>query len=372
MEKDNIVMAPKLPSIVIFPGKYIQGYGVTGCAAQYLKPLGDRLLVIGGKKALNSVENTLIQSIQRADMKCVVEAFNGDSTQKEIDRLVDSGKQNHVNAIVGVGGGKAIDTAKAVANYLGMPVGIVPTVASTDAPTSTVAVIYNDEGEFSHYQYFNNPDIVLVDTAIIAKSPARFLVSGIGGAIGVSYETEACYVSKAKTTAGGSPSYMAVKCAQMARDTLLEHGYTAKISVENGRWSPYVDMVVEANLLFSGIGFESGGLAVAHSIYHGYRSLNKRKCLHGEVVAFGTIVQMILECRSEKEVKSIIEFFKKLGLPCTLEQLGIDKNYKNELEKIANVALEKGTAKNMGFSLKPSEIYEAIALADIIGSDIRC
>ncbi len=360
-----------LPSISIFPGKYIQGNGVTVNAAHYLEPLGDTFLIIGGNRALNAVENTLIESMQGAGIRCVVEVFNGNSTQKEIDRLVLIGKQNKVRAIVGVGGGRAIDTSKAVAHCLKMPVGVVPTAASTDAPTSTVAVIYNDEGEFSHYQYFNNPDIVLVDTAIIAKSPVRFLVSGIGGAIGVSYETEACYVSKAKTTAGGSPSYMAVKCAQTARDMLFEYGYAAKLSVENGRWSPYVDMVSEANFLFSGIGFESGGLAVAHSIYHGYRSLNKRKCLHGEVVAFGTIVQMILECRSEKEVKLIIEFFNKLGLPCTLEQLGIDKNCKNELNEIANVAFEKGTAQNMVFSLKPSEIYEAIVFADIIGSDIK-
>ena len=69
--------------------------------------------------------------------------------------------------MIGVGGGKVIDTAKAVGHEAGTRVAIVPTIASTDAPTSAVSVIYTPEGAFSRYLFVSrNPDLVLVDTQV--------------------------------------------------------------------------------------------------------------------------------------------------------------------------------------------------------------
>lgn len=353
-----------LPSITVFPSKYIQGRNVLSTAGRYLEPLGDNFLIIGGKRSLEAVEGKLIASMA-PHIHSIIDTYAGDCTEREIERLKDLGNKNNVNAVIGVGGGKAIDTAKVVAHFLNVPVAIIPTVASTDAPTSAVSVIYDNNGEFSHYVYYNNPDLVLTDTEIIAKSPKRFLISGMGGAIGVSYEAEACILSRAKTTAGGSPSFLAAQSAVMARKIILENGVTAAISNELGRWSPALESVIEANFLLSGIGFENGGLAVAHSIYHGYRSINKRDCLHGEVVSFGTLVQMIIECRGEDEFRTIAGFYRKVGLPYTFKQLKIEKN--EEIEKIAEAAYSQGTARNMHLPVSPSTIYDAMVLADALG-----
>ncbi|SFR00847.1 glycerol dehydrogenase [Desulfoscipio geothermicus] len=368
--KSNRIKYSNLPSVAAFPGKYIQGPGSLKWAADFLGGLGDEFLICSGKRAWAAVETTLTRSFKDSGIGWIKEFFTKECTQREIECLVSLGRKNKVKAVIGVGGGKVIDTAKVVAQYLDKPVVIIPTVASTDAPTSALSVIYTDKGEFSHYEFFNrNPDIVLVDTEVIAKSPIRFFVSGMGGAIGVSYEAEACYKSEAKTISGGRPSLLAIQCAKMARETLLEYGGIAKLSAENGVWGFAFERCVEANLLLSGIGFESGGLAVAHSIYHGYRSLGKKDGLHGEVVAFGTLVQMLLEGRSKKEIKQIVGFFKDVGLPCTLSQLGMDYNDRTEINKLANIAWEQGTASNMFFDIEPVQISDAIILADRIGCD---
>jgi glycerol dehydrogenase len=354
-----------LPSITEFPSKYIQGRNVLSTAGYYLKPLGANYLIIGGMKSLEAVGEKLITSIATHEIYSTIETYAGDCTEKEIERLAVLGRKNSVNAVMGVGGGKVIDTAKVVAKFLNVPVAIIPTVASTDAPTSAVSVIYNENGEFSHYVYYNNPDLVLTDTEIIAKSPKRYLISGMGGAIGVSYEAEACMLSRAKTTAGGSPSFLAAQSAVTARKVILKNGITAAICNGLGRWSPALESVVEANFLLSGIGFENGGLAVAHSIYHGYRSINKKDCFHGEVVSFGTLVQMIIECRGEDELGTIMNFYREVGLPYTFKHLHIEDDH--EIREIAKAAYNHGTARNMHLPVSPSVIYDAMVLADALG-----
>lgn len=373
LKREEITRSTFSSSAIIFPGKYIQGPGSLNLAGEVFSSLGNKLLIFGGEKALKAVETVLVNSFKKAGgIKLIREVFGGICTQSEIDRLISLGRKNNVDAVIGVGGGMAVDTAKAVAHYLCKPVGLIPTIASTDAPISALSVVYTNEGKFDGYISYNrNPDVILVDTEIIAKAPVRFFISGMGGAIGVSYEAETCYKSGAKTLAGGSPSLLAVKCAQMAREILLKYGYMAKISVENGVWSPAVERCIEANLLLSGIGFESGGLAIAHSIYHGYRSLNKKKAFHGEVVAFGTLVEMILEDNSINDITRIIKFFKDVGLPCTLKEIEIDRSDGFELEKLALVASKQGTASNMNTNsriINSRNLLDAIISADCIGS----
>lgn len=108
--------------------------------------------------------------------------------------------------MVGIGGGKTLDTAKAIGYYQKLPVVVIPTIASTDAPTSALSVIYTEAGEFEEYLiYPKNPDMVVMDTAIIAKAPVRLLVSGMGDALSTWFEAKACYDARATSMAGGSP-----------------------------------------------------------------------------------------------------------------------------------------------------------------------
>lgn len=166
--------------------------------------------------------------------------------------------------MIGIGGGKIFDTAKAVAYYAGTPVFICPTIASTDAPCSALSVVYTEEGIFEKYLFLPaNPNLVLMDTDIITKSPVRLTVAGMGDALATYFEARACKRSGATSCAGGKTTEAAMALEKLCFDTLMEEGVKAKIALEAGVCTPAVEKVIEANTLLSGIGFESAGLAGA-------------------------------------------------------------------------------------------------------------
>lgn len=175
------------------------------------------------------------------------------------------GQEKSVDFVVGVGGGKTIDTAKAVADLLQVPSAILPTTASTDAPCSALSVLYTPEGEFDQYTFFNkNPSVVLVDTSVIAKAPPRFLAAGMGDAIATNVEARLC--THSLNFGGGLPTEVSVAIGEKCEEILLKYGRQAYEANKAKVVTPALEAVVEANTLLSGLGFESGGLAAAHAV----------------------------------------------------------------------------------------------------------
>src|SRR5215213_7874804 len=265
-------------------------------------------------------------------------------------------------------------TAKAVAHPAGLSLVIVPTIASTDAPTSALSVVYDEHGAFLEYRFFErNPDAVIVDTAIIAGAPVRFLVAGIGDGLATYFEAEASSRTRKQAMAGGAPTSAALTLARLCYDTLLEHGLAARLAVERGAVTPAVEKVVEANTLLSGLGFESGGLAAAHSIHNGLTALEgTHHYWHGEKVAFGTISMLMLEERPTAEVEELVDFCLEVGLPVALEDIGLDGVEREDLEKVAEAACVEGeTIHNMPFSVHPQMVVDAMIAADAFGHQRR-
>ncbi len=175
--------------IIQSPGKYIQGADVINRLGEYLKPLAERWLVVGDKFVLGFAQSTVEKSFKDAGLVVEIAPFGGECSQNEIDRLRGIAETAQCGAILGIGGGKTLDTAKALAHFMGVPVAIAPTIASTDAPCSALSVIYTDEGEFDRYLLLpNNPNMVIVDTKIVAGAPARLLAAGIGDALATWFE----------------------------------------------------------------------------------------------------------------------------------------------------------------------------------------
>jgi len=356
--------------IMISPGRYVQGNGVIRQIGEQVKNLGQVALVIGDKAALPLTKEDVQKSFQDNGINFRFETFGGECSIQEINRLKGIGEEIRADVIVGIGGGKTLDTAKAVAYYMKLPVVIVPTVASTDAPCSALAVIYTPEGVFESYLILpSNPNLVLVDTNIIAKAPVRLLVSGMGDALATWFEADACTKAAGKNMPGGTATQAALALARLCYQLLIAHGYRAKLAVEKGVVTEDVEKVVEANTLLSGLGFESGGLAAAHAIHNGLTALEEtHHYFHGEKVAFGTLVQIIMENRSNAELHEVLNFCISVGLPVTLRQIGVTEVTPEKIRKVAELSCAEGeTIYNMPFPVTPDLVYNAIMAADAIG-----
>ena len=353
------------------PSKYVQGKDAFLEVYENIKDLGASALFIcsnsGYKESIAKIE----KSFEGTDFKIMFEIFRGISSTGEIERMQKIVRDNNIEIVAAIGGGSAIDTAKATAYYEKLPVVIMPTVVATDAPCTGLSVIYNDDGTFSNYLFYpKNPDAVIVDSSIIAKAPVRFLVAGMGDALGTYFEARACVKTNSPSLENGGITKSAMALCSLCYETLLEDGYLAKLSAEKGLLTPEVENIIEANTYLSGVGADNGGLAVAHSVYNGFTALEEcEKTMHGELVAFGTIAQLIIENAPKEEIGEVIDFCISVGLPVTLEQVGV-----TDIERV-KIACEKACAEgesihNMLGDVTPEELYDALLAADLLGKEI--
>ncbi len=352
------------------PAKYVQGPGEMDRLGRYSEALGRKafcLISEGGRRRQGA---QILKSFGESAADVRFEQFNGECSWTEINRLLALVKQSGSDLMIGVGGGKIFDTAKAVAHQAGIPVIICPTIASTDAPCSALSVIYTDEGVFQEYYFYpNNPNLVLMDTQIIAASPVRMTVSGMGDAMATYFEARACAASGATTCAGGSVGVAALGIARLCFDTLMAKGRQARADIEAGRLTDAVESIIEANTLLSGIGFESGGLAGAHAIHNGLTVLPECHAMqHGEKVNFGTLTQLVLEKLPEAELRPVLQWMVDIGLPVTLAQLGISDGSEAHLLPVARAACAEGdTLHNLPFEVGPEAVVAAMQAADALG-----
>jgi len=268
----------------------------------------------------------------------------GECSESELARTESLARDAGADVVVGIGGGKALDTAKAAAFKLGRPCVIVPTIAASDAPCSALAVVYHDDGKVAYDLFLpRNPDLVLVDTAVIAKAPARFLSAGIGDALATFYEADACRRSGANNCMQTRGAPLAYAIAEQCRDTVLEYGAAAVANCIARKPGPAFERIVEANILLSGLGFESGGVAGAHAIHHGLCELDDvHHHLHGEKVAIGVLAELILQGAPAEEFERIRAFCVSVNLPTRLADIGIAEVTDEKLRIVTERACRPG------------------------------
>lgn len=356
------------------PSRYVQDRDVILKMKDHTSMFGDSFYIIASKTAMSVTKLKIEKSFEGTDTNLVFETFNGESSMGEINRIRGLVRKNKCNVVVGVGGGKTIDTAKAVAYYEDLPVVIIPTVAATDAPCTALSVVYTDEGEFSEYLFYpTNPEAVIVDTAIIANAPVRFLVAGMGDALGTYFEARACKRSNSPTLVLAGMTQAGFGIAKLCYETLLECGYEAKLAVEKKVVTPAVEKIVEANTYLSGVGAENGGVAAAHSIYNGFTVLEEcENTMHGELVAFGTLVQLVLEGSPMEEIEEVIGFCLSVGLPVTLEEVGLKEFDAEKIMKAANAACAEGeTIHYLLGGVTTEQLFDAIVATDNMGRQYK-
>ncbi len=331
--------------ITVFPRRYVQGPGALSSISEHLSILGIKHpLVLADPSAIEICREPIEKDFGRRNISCRFLIFGGDSTWAEVARVKGACIDGDHDAIISCGGGKTLDTGRAAAagdvincgvvppkpiEKLGAGVACiqVPTIASTDASTSRACLIYDDQGAFETVVFVPlNPEMVLVDTLIISKAPVRTFVAGMGDALATYFEADTCRKTQSMTPAGGIQTHSAHALSRLAYDLLIAHGLQAKKENESNIAGPALESVVEANTLLSGLGFENGGLSAAHAVAECltfFMGHFESPLMHGEMVSYGTVVHLLLEGRESKTLNEVIAFCRSVGLPTSLQSMGI-------------------------------------------------
>jgi glycerol dehydrogenase len=369
------------------PMRYYQGAGVTRTVLPSLViSLGSKPFLLGGPRALAALRRhgvaTTLATRAIPYITCEFgqeQPWGRECCLEEIRRLGDDAQDAHCDVIVGAGGGKAVDTAKAVSHRLQCPVIIVPTIASTDAPTAAVAVLYRRDHRFEGYEFYaRSPDTVVVDTAIIVEAPPRLLACGIGDAYSKSFEVAACYTggypNQIQKPVGGVAPLVSLQMASFLHTLLTMHSVSAMTDVRAQTLTPSVEAVVEGCVLISGLAFESGGLSAAHSLYNAFTQLAAHMQppqYHGELVHFGTCVEVFLEAHPPARRREVFTFGHQVGLPETLEEIGLGDLSEETLWQVAEQATAPGeTIHKARHPVTVNEVFQAIQAADDYGRKI--
>ncbi|HEX4338294.1 MAG TPA: glycerol dehydrogenase [Polyangiaceae bacterium] len=363
-----------LPRVFIAPQRYIQGRGVLRGIGRYLSlTKAKRVALLMSERGSRGEGVTIREGLLAAGIEVVAVTFNGECSVEEITRLVDALANGGIDCVIAAGGGKCIDAGKAVAFRLGTLVVIAPTLASNDAPCSALSIIYSPEGVTRGPEFYpQSPAIVVVDTDVVAAAPERYLVAGMGDAMATWYEARVCLVNAAgMTTIGARPTIASVALGEACAQTLFREGLAAAAAVAASTVNESLEAIVEANTLLSGLGFESGGLAAAHSVAQSYTAIPKvyARYLHGEMVAMGTLAQLMMEARPD-EAKRVAEFFAAVGLPIHLGQLSLDAGDRSALDIVVAGTLAFPAIGNMPQPVTASLVRAAIVDAHDLGLSV--
>ncbi|MCG5235095.1 glycerol dehydrogenase [Xanthobacter oligotrophicus] len=344
------------------PRRYVQGKGALDHLGPELARLTDSAALVIDPFIDDLFGDHLQASCRAAGVNLVRLRFGGESSPSEIDRLRAALGDTPPPLVAAAGGGKCIDAGKALANRIGAKVATIPTIASTDAPTSHNYVLYDDDHRLLAVEKLPaNPDLVLVDTQVIAEAPRQLFLAGIGDAVVKLFEVERCVAAKGRNVFGADPAFSALILARGCYDVLRRHAPAALAAVDRKEADDALDLVVEATVLMSGLSFESGGLSIAHSMTRGLSAVPKyARALHGLEVAYGVLVQLVLEGRDANFFADLLGFYNATGLPTSLTALAGAAPTPEEADTIARLTLSAPHARHFPRVLEEAEVVRAI------------
>ncbi|WP_235848317.1 iron-containing alcohol dehydrogenase family protein [Litchfieldia alkalitelluris] len=356
--------------VSVGPGQYIRKPFLLEEIGSYIKSFGEKVLAIGGETALSvSIEQMItgltIENLELLDSV----AYGGNCSWSNIQKLIEKIEELKPDVLLAVGGGTAIDTVKAVGYATNLPIIAIPTIAATCAATTSISILYDDEGTFIEISRKSKaPNLVLVDTAIIKNAPYRFLAAGIGDTLAKWFESKAS-IQKAVPNA---LNRTAVKIAEELYQMLLEQGPSALEALKKGKDDPAIDDVIDSIILVSGSVSGYGGddcrTAAAHAIYSGLTIFPEiHETYHGEIVAFGILAQLVLEGKTEEEILNLVSFYEKVDLPSSLAAMNLHELSDQQWKELGEVTVTIEDMDNMPFEVTPKMVIEAVKTADMIG-----
>lgn len=344
-----------------FPSKTFRGSGALNSLGGFCKTQGGRAFILGGKTALSKTVDKIHSNLGEAGIEVVAtEWYGGKCSMSNISNLVDQVIKNKADVILAVGGGKALDTGKAVAAECGLPIITIPTIAATCAAATPLTVLYNDEGEFARNLFFKDcPVGIVIDTSIILDTPVTWLAAGMGDTLAKMYELRAAS-SRMQPT---SMTISAVINGQICYDIIQRFGSEAVNAIESQTTCNEFDSTIDAIILFAGLSSIFGGNtlrnAAAHAIYNGFTKIPAaHKVPHGLIVGYGNLCLLALEGRSDEEILEEIKLAKRCAIPTTLGQIAVLSE--TELRIVAEASAKTTAMACMPFSVSGDMVIAAM------------
>ena len=334
---------------------------------------GRKFAVIGGDTALMKGMPRLNAAISGSDMELLgVFHFGGQCTIEAIKRMAEAIRPLGVDFIVGMGGGKAIDTAKGAAQHLGLPLVSLPTLVSNCAPITALSVVYREDGTFDRFLFYEAPPaLTLIDLELGADAPSRYFRAGMGDAM--AKYPEASFSAKADTLGEGHLDHMSalgLAVSSTCWEPILKFGRQALTEVEQHRAGTAMEMVARSIIVSAGLvslmADDCYNCAVAHSVCYGLQVLPgiEENCLHGDLVAYGMLVQLMLDHQPE-EAARLRTFLQDIGTPVSLAEmhLPLDREtlWPAVMETVAGPDME-----HIPYPVTPEMIWEAMTQTEAL------
>lgn len=301
----------------------------------------EKILVVTGEKSFAAVQDNLLYALEGKDY--IIEKYKGECSYEHADEILEKVQDKGCTLVIGAGGGKAVDTGKIVADRLKADMFAVPTIASTCAGTSALSVVYNNDKTFREFAIFKAPPKkIFIDLQTIKNAPKKYIWAGMGDTLAKFYEVRLKHEYMiSKNMSVNFPSSMGVQISSLCREMILKNGVSAyyddKISEE---FKKIVLAIIVNTGMVSNLVDEFLNGAVAHSVFYGLTELPRieKEHLHGEVVSFGILVQLLLE-RREEEYRELLPFYEKMKFPVKFSDVVVMEEFYQDEEKIINAVL---------------------------------
>jgi glycerol dehydrogenase len=359
----------QLSSLQVAPANIIKGEDILTQCGSAIAELGKIPLVVGGEKTLKLITPYLESLAQQYNLQITYQNYQPDCSETSLKRLKTAVKSHQADLIIGVGGGKSLDTAKLLAHQSNLPIVTIPTSGATCAGWTALSNIYSETGAFQYdVSLAHCPNLLILDYHLIATAPQHTLVAGIGDAIAKWYEAS---VSSGNSTA--TLTIAAVQQARVLRDILLQKAELALQTPLSAEWKEVVDATVLLAGVSGGLGGANCRTVAAHAVHNALTHLSQcHHQLHGAKVAYGILVQLRLEetIANNQLVstsrKQLLKFYQQIGLPCTLEDLGLGEITLAQLRHCAEIACQpQSDIHRLPFTVTPEMLVTAMVSTTI-------
>jgi glycerol dehydrogenase-like iron-containing ADH family enzyme len=359
---------PAAISLMVAPAVVMRGRQAIESAIESIVKLGQRPLMIGGEQSLSLSQLQVLNT--RSELTIERVQYSPDCCESSLDRLDRAVSAHQADLIIGIGGGKCLDTAKLLAHRCQLPVVTIPTTAATCAAWTALSNIYSETGAFLYDVSLPKcPDLLILDYSIVATAPQRMLVAGIGDAIAKWYE--------ASVSSGQSSQTLliaAVQQARILRDILFQKSIGALEHPGGEDWQEVVDATILLAGVIGGLGGAQCRTVAAHAVHNGLTHLpGSHHALHGEKVAYGILVQLRLEEMLQGNRlaavarQQLLDFYTAIGLPKTLADLGLSEITLAQLHHAADLACQPDSdLHRLPFAVVPEQLVAAMLSTTII------